>query len=54
METLKEKSPVHPYDTPAVVYEATLVAHAVTTSPPPPGGGCVLSGGDLLDPTKGN
>ena len=40
-------SPVRPYDTPAVVYEAALVAHAVTTSPA--GVGCPLSGGDLLN-----
>jgi hypothetical protein len=57
METLKEKSPIRPYDTPAVIYEAALVAHAVTSTPAPPGGSCVLSGGDLLnwlDVTQGN
>ena len=28
METLTQKTPVRSYDTPAVVYEASLVTHA--------------------------
>ena len=50
METLKEKTLVRSYDTPAVVYEAALVAHAVTTTQFP---NCGLSLGDLLDLTQG-
>ena len=48
METLTQKTPVRSYDAPAVVYEASLVTHAGVTSPP-----CLLSTGDLLDPTAG-
>jgi hypothetical protein len=48
MDILKQTS----YDAPAVVYEAVLVAHAATTTVPP-SAGCGLSGGDLLDLTKG-
>lgn len=48
METLKEKSPVRPYDTPAVVYETALVAHASTTSCAPTQG-CSICANDLLD-----
>ncbi len=47
METPKGNSPVRPYETPAVVYEAALVAHAETSTTIP--GGCQLSGGDLLN-----
>ena len=32
MENLNEKSPVYSYDPPAVIYEAALVAHALTSS----------------------
>ena len=39
----------HQYDAPAVVYEATLVAHAGPSQTPV---GCGLTGGDLLDPSK--
>ena len=52
METVSQKSPARPYDAPAVVYEANLIAHAGTTSVSPTPG-CPLSGGDLLDPTQG-
>jgi hypothetical protein len=37
------------YDAPAVVYEATLVAHAGPSNTVNP---CTLTGGDLLDPSK--
>jgi hypothetical protein len=47
METVKVNSTVRLYDTPAVVYEATLVAHAGTTTLPE--GGCKMSTGDVLD-----
>ena len=50
MENLKESLSVRPYDTPAVVYEAALVAHAATSTLPP---NCPGAGSDLLDPFKG-
>ena len=46
METLKVNSTVRLYDTPAVVYEATLVAHAVTSTE---GVQCQNSPADVLD-----
>jgi hypothetical protein len=45
MDTQKQ----HHYEAPAVVYEATLVAHA---GPSNTAIGCGLSGGDLLDPSE--
>jgi len=55
METLKGNSPVRPYDTPAVVYEAALVARAETSATTTGTAcGCPLSIGDLLSPPGGN
>jgi hypothetical protein len=48
MEATKMESGTHSYESPAVVYEATLVAYAGTLASP-----CLSSGGDLLDPTAG-
>jgi hypothetical protein len=53
METLKEKTPTRSYDTPAVVYEATLVAHASTTTCYPTTS-CPKCSADLLDLFQGN
>lgn len=48
METTKQKAQAQPYDAPAVVYEAALVAHAGTTTVPPEPG-CDSPFGDVLD-----
>jgi hypothetical protein len=50
METTQNQKSIHAYETPAVTYEATLVAHAGVSSVFP----CTSPPGDLLDPTKGN
>ena len=50
-----KKSTARSYEAPAVVYEATLVAHAGHHRPSRPSlPGCLLRLGDVLDPTKGN
>ena len=49
MENVQNLSPVRLYETPAVTYEATLVAHAGVSSVPP----CDAPPNDLLDLTKG-
>jgi len=51
MEKVLNPSSVRSYETPAVIYEAVLVAHAGVSSVPP----CTLpSPGDLLDSITGN
>jgi hypothetical protein len=42
---------VRAYETPAVTYEAILVAHATNSSVP--GSGCTPAIGDLLNPPAG-
>ena len=49
MEISKQRSTALPYDTPAVVYEAALVAHAATTTACDSDPLCpACSGADLL------
>jgi hypothetical protein len=50
MENMHNQSPVRLYETPAVIYEATLVAHAGVSSVEP----CNGSPNDLLDVITGN
>lgn len=54
MENPQKKSSCRSYDAPAVVYEATLVAHAATTTVNGVDPNCLLLFGDVLDSTNGN
>ena len=48
-------SPARSYETPAVVYEVNLLAHAGSSATSTPGcQGCPTFFGDLLDPNQGN
>jgi hypothetical protein len=53
METWKANSPVRLYDTPAVVYEAALVAYAGITTQACSVGCGPCAGSDLLAPFTG-